>query len=150
MCFPVWRELKHVSEKILKRFVLKRCLNVLSRLKGIETKIKNQFANNQREMFKCAFPFEGNWNRLESTGGLTLIEQFKCAFPFEGNWNTSSALAKPVMTGLNVLSRLKGIETRLRVIFIDSLFCSLNVLSRLKGIETHPQPEPLHRQRPRV
>ena len=41
------------------------------------------------------------------------VDEFKCAFPFEGNWNKEEDYIplEEIVKSLNVLSRLKGIET---------------------------------------
>ena len=65
------------------------CLNAVSRLKGIETFIL------AGKVVCCSQP-----------------DQFECSFPFEGNWNLPSIIREaPSPTGLNAVSRLKGIET---------------------------------------
>ena len=112
MCFPVWRELKLLAYQGLSPPSW-QSLNVLSRLKGIET-------NNKKKLtvflllvlFKCAFPFEGNWNVKAAVNSVRKRVKFKCAFPFEGNWNCQNPLHGAGVVRLNVLSRLKGIETR--------------------------------------
>ena len=135
MCFPVWRELKRIQEKDgwhtgefkcafpfegnwnplrlrLYSQPFSLCLNVLSRLKGIETGTGTSLPVHAL-VFKCAFPFEGNWNHISVLGcGAKKEVKFKCAFPFEGNWNrTVLSVCILNLLSLNVLSRLKGIET---------------------------------------
>ena len=110
--FPVWRELKHNKEKTFHYFSLISCYT-LSRLKGIETFVclagcaaAAIFLN-----LLYTFPFEGNWNTLNSLplsfSSVRLAIHFpvwrelkQCpslplfgpasllyTFPFEGNWN---------------------------------------------------------------
>ena len=64
--------------------------------------------------FGSAFPFEGNWNVCNLDIHITSVFFFGSAFPFEGNWNTyfAAALAWQLGSSLDMLSRLKGIETR--------------------------------------
>ena len=111
ICFPVWRELKRsASMDAITPFVLPT-LDMLSRLKGIET-----FLCNPCVMFVFsfgyAFPFEGNWNSSLCPLPISIsplwicfpvwrelkhtTPPFECnviifgyAFPFEGNWNSS-------------------------------------------------------------
>ena len=61
------------------------CLNVPSRLKGMETCFRSNSA-------------------LDSKGS-------ECAFPFEGNGNLELRDGCKIVYGLNVPSRLKGMET---------------------------------------
>ena len=163
MCFPVWRELK-LSLLLLRQVVLPFCLNVLSRLKGIETKTAE--CENQcdyGEKFKCAFPFEGNWNNPDPRGHQEPSRWFKCAFPFEGNWNGLLPLMDTVQTKVlfkcafpfegnwNFIAQgrhkpfclfkcafpFEGNWNFLEITPASALSpLSLNVLSRLKGIET--------------
>ena len=122
--------------------------------------------------FVSAFPFEGNWNAISFAWCFTGTLIFVSAFPFEGNWN--GVLDDPVVCStysLSMLSRLKGIETLLRMsVFVVPVMhlclCfpvwrelkpmtlavqyqfkidSLSMLSRLKGIETRK-----HRQHTQV
>ena len=62
---------------------------------------------------------------------------FGYTFPFEGNWNQGHASRKWIRLcpALDILSRLKGIETRI-VSRQRRYRPSLDILSRLKGIET--------------
>ena len=135
ICFPVWRELK--LRPPTAEHVDNPSLDMLSRLKGIET--KNPFSIPPKvflSKFGYAFPFEGNWNIFVQT------ISFSCPFC------------------LDMLSRLKGIETfwifgvryinRVWICFPvwrelkpmrlttwnDLLKKGLDMLSRLKGIET--------------
>ena len=111
ICFPVWRELKHCAAPA--------------------SVANSAFA------FGYAFPFEGNWNKI-STNASGSARYFGYAFPFEGNWNfpLSGILGRPRCITLDMLSRLKGIETRRRFPGHHQLLFALDMLSRLKGIET--------------
>ena len=62
MCLPVWRELKLYLwiEKDAEQYA--SSLNVPSRLKGIETYLREPASPRSFRTSKCAFPFEGNWN----------------------------------------------------------------------------------------
>ena len=138
------------------------CSDTLSRLKGIETR------SEQSEwlllyLFRYAFPFEGNWNRMRIICQGVIPVGFRYAFPFEGNWNPSGIITKQFKeTGSDTLSRLKGIETEtirnysdFRRIMVQIRFPvwrelkrnlthswhqwfsdGSDTLSRLKGIET--------------
>ena len=107
--FPVWRELKRRSNHSDWRRA-RFTWNTLSRLKGIETCAWRAFRSSLR-VLEYAFPFEGNWNILQSCSwtlqyklgirfpvwrelkpiGSTFGGFPPCgleyAFPFEGNWN---------------------------------------------------------------
>ena len=136
------------------------CLNVPSRLKGIEIRWNSKLILIYISS-ECAFPFEGNWNQKDICRWyIAPWAQSECVFPFEGNWNFLSITAPAIIPGLNVPSRLKGIETHQfvpRTALPDwsecafpfegnwnldtagacvNLISSLNVPSRLKGIET--------------
>ena len=134
MCFPVWRELKLPLSpwRVQQKELVFKCAFPFE---GNWNYFPPSSTADRSVGFKCAFPFEGNWNTVASRDVVDVVG-FKCAFPFEGNWNFLSKLSISLCPfGLNVLSRLKGIETN---IFSEytTLFISLNVLSRLKGIET--------------
>ena len=61
ICFPVWRELKHyILDTALAG--LSKALDMLSRLKGIETKSSRIDSSDATLDFGYAFPFEGNGN----------------------------------------------------------------------------------------
>ena len=159
--FPVWRELKrkdmsdavgdcHRRSDTLSRlkgietlawaliaFSPYQCSDTLSRLKGIETFI-GKLLLPQLNLFRYAFPFEGNWNQIffNELKHFSLLVQirfpvwrelklvagrdnneiriiaFRYAFPFEGNWNLGSFNSLPnAIRCSDTLSRLKGIET---------------------------------------
>ena len=111
MCLPVWRELKHKIR--LERRGESMCLNVPSRLKGIETCVWGEHFHLKFFKSECAFPFEGNWNFVSRSGKFVI----HCC--------------------LNVPSRLKGIETWTLCTNQLCYVPRLNVPSRLKGIETY-------------
>ena len=94
--------------------------------------------------FGYTFPFEGNWNfaiirlfvsplndlwiyfpvwrelKLDSVSFLYRgFLFFGYTFPFEGNWNYASFLDSilPILIPLDILSRLKGIETKVAWLF---------------------------------
>ena len=110
--------------------------NVLSRLKGIET----HGSGKDLPSFPLAMSFPV-WRELKlcfANCCLSISRVLQCPFPFEGNWNQSLLALRVSLAPCNVLSRLKGIETfllPLRSISLDWPF-ACNVLSRLKGIET--------------
>ena len=88
ICFPVWREWKRESESFPSS-CHKETLDMLSRLKGIET-IADGDTRVEVPMdgFGYAFPFEGNWNS-KPPQSLSSDIPFGYAFPFEGNWNSA-------------------------------------------------------------
>ena len=157
-------------------------LDILSRLKGIET--HNSLLYFVDLIFGYTFPFEGNWNG-DITTWIHLNRYFGYTFPFEGNWNDTAPTVEPEpidfgytfpfegnwnlasispfisVSALDILSRLKGIETKsVRATLCKAwktffgytfpfegnwnnisamaflMFSSLDLLSRLKGIET--------------
>ena len=109
ICFPVWRELK-LGFRL--RFII------------------------PLSDFGYAFPFEGNWNQCliyltlvfklilwicfpvwrelkqnENIVAAAVNTVFGYAFPFEGNWNLLTLRLIVFFHALDMLSRLKGIET---------------------------------------
>ena len=86
MSFPVWRELKHHS---------------LDELNGMY------------ERLQCPFPFEGNWNESSLEEVWIGFSTLTMSFPV---WRELKLLAFGTfaerISPYNVLSRLKGIETR--------------------------------------
>ena len=85
ICFPVWREWKRRIDH--HRLVLTKTLDMLSRLKGIETH-SHILLHGDRCIFGYAFPFEGNWNPMRKK---------------RHSWSNRCPL--------DMLSRLKGMET---------------------------------------
>ena len=66
--------------------------------------------------FGYAFPFEGNWNFSCLCCADFRFNSFGYAFPFEGNWNTGDWSEGVLwISALDMLSRLKGIETSLQL-----------------------------------
>ena len=108
--FPVWRELKQKSTLQPARSPLLP-LDMVSRLKGIETP-------------------------SPTTSCMWHLSSFGYGFPFEGNWNLASLDASLAsLDALDMVSRLKGIETRFKTLLKGGIV-TLDMLSRLKGIET--------------
>ena len=87
---------------------------MLSRLKGIETRICDSLVRHVWSHFGYAFPFEGNGNGFTSANTCV---------------NCPS---------LDMLSRLKGIETN-EFLSLCTPLHTLDMLSRLKGMETLQQ-----------
>ena len=135
ICFPVWRELKLLCVFCC-WFALWVCSDMLSRLKGIETLALIVLCPCHNQMFRYAFPFEGNWNFFVVFRRFLFMKvqicfpvwrelkllivnvresechQFRYAFPFEGNWNPTTTVFPPFFPiRSDMLSRLKGIET---------------------------------------
>ena len=110
--------------------------NVLSRLKGIETRRFVLRTLLRWRFLTMSFPV---WRELKPNGVLRTLprQRLQCPFPFEGNWNAFSADTPLIrVITYNVLSRLKGIETKRCSHRRFRRFWPYNVLSRLKGIET--------------
>ena len=186
ICFPVWRELKQALED---HYSLRKSstLDMLSRLKGIETSGKLLDGTGIRRLWIC-FPVwrelkprfcgyfvnevdDRTLDMLSRLKGIETLSNFFChhscdryfgyAFPFEGNWNFFIAATNSSLSiALDMLSRLKGIETS-SILLLSSLSLSLwicfpvwrelklktttrlfrsryplDMVSRLKGIET--------------
>ena len=110
ICFPVWRELKLLLRH--RERGRGNPLDMVSRLKGIET-YDPQFRGKPLIDFVYAFPFEGNWNCKLINMAPYPNPTFVYGFPFEGNWNWITLLgtSEKNETTLDMLSRLKGIET---------------------------------------
>ena len=136
--FPVWRELKHFVHPPVGR-ELREALDMLSRLKGIETWVHGPVSSLSAMSLDMVSRLKGIETLLRLFCILILHWCFGYAFPFEGNWNSAppfwfSALA---LLALDMLSRLKGIETLvIKGLFIFLFINTLDMLSRLKGIET--------------
>ena len=110
--FPVWRELKLMRWRHLFACPIAFTLDMVSRLKGIETVSCDTDGFFVSDNFGYGFPFEGNWNSRIMVM-VTLVKRlwicfpvwrelkhllrgfwrlrrgfpFGYAFPFEGNWN---------------------------------------------------------------
>ena len=94
MQFPVWRELKLYVTTVLTA-LLKKCLNAVSRLKGIETKSRWHILSWQFSCLNAVSRLKGIETQFFAAILLPL-GRFECSFPFEGNWNYSfSALISP-------------------------------------------------------
>ena len=131
ICFPVWRELKLISGGSTTLTVeVWICFPVWRELKRYLDVLIFCVVG-----FGYAFPFEGNWNkcfdhlRTSSSYGLDMLSRLK------GIETITRPGQRLGWRGLDMLSRLKGIETWCRG---SCCRCrsSLDMLSRLKGIET--------------
>ena len=113
-------------------------LDMLSRLKGIETIALCMWHWSSLADFGYAFPFEGNWNTPLIRFQYWQRSNLWICFPV---WRELKRLPDPrhgwqLFLPLDMLSRLKGIET-VPVQTIAPLLFPLDMLSRLKGIETN-------------
>ena len=172
ICFPVWRELKLDSG--VKCFINVHTLDMLSRLKGIETwrnresflievvlwicfpvwrelKLCFEFmVKNRGTNFGYAFPFEGNWNVAPLGDRQEVAQTFGYAFPFEGNWNSRSPIfGWSPFWYFGYAFPFEGNWNLLSVMRPYQHYQqSLDMLSRLKGIETlwcsHLNPHCIH------
>ena len=164
ICFPVWRELK--QSDFLDQSVLSKklwiCFPVWRELK----QEANAFSRNASIAdFGSAFPFEGNWNCIDLWDLYRLLEvSLWICFPVWRELKRCSFVEIKCCFGLalDLLSRLKGIETRTREhlyslgVYLWICFpvwrelkltayhpivrpapIPLDLLSRLKGIETY-------------
>ena len=118
--FPVWRELKQI----------------------LLWKLHN------RKLLWIWFPV---WRELKhrhySITPPKACRDFGYGFPFEGNWNTMSPRWKLWdVIALDMVSRLKGIETAGFWVFVEMRLQPLDMVSRLKGIETWSHALPWHLQ----
>ena len=114
MSFPVWRELKLSCSSIVPSPFIS-AYNVLSRLKGIETRPMQGTWWSLEWFLQCPFPFEGNWNLMSYENGAWIsVRVLTMSFPVwrELKLGRSVRGFLCVSRPYNVLSRLKGIETR--------------------------------------
>ena len=135
MSLPVWRELKlSVDTHIF------NCLCPVWMSLPVWRELKltvSSISNSSVVASEWAFPFEGNWNSFKCRSALSLKTPVWMSLPV---WRESKLLCLypffySAVIGLNVPSRLKGMETNVDLHRARRLTC-LNVPSRLKGIET--------------
>ena len=110
---------------------------MLSRLKGMETLTwRDRIALHCLKTLWICFPVWREWKQFIALVNGVFAKFFGYAFPFEGNGNTSVWCFRTTDVSLDMLSRLKGIETFRAASLRATILFTLDMLSRLKGIET--------------
>ena len=135
ICFPVWRELKREGGKYENE---KNCdFGYAFPFEGNWNLISSNLSSASNFTFGYAFPFEGNWN-FQPYISLHSPVCFGYAFPFEGNWNVLHGV--PVASVYQTLWICFPVWRELKLHTSHNLlnwtFKALDMLSRLKGIET--------------